>query len=354
MTRTSKTSRRASDRPKYTFCQEGRWWYFRHRLTGVSRLRGAPGEPQFHRDYADKLAAVERAKNAPAPAKDTKNTFAWLADQYQRSPEFKQLGSRTQRDYSGLLGYAIEKIGDLDYRSLKHKHMVVLRNSRADAPRRADYLIAVVSAAYSWKIKQGDEEGLTNPCENVDKLHKKVTGIEPWTEDQIEHFLTNCAEEFRFPILLGLHTGQRISDCVAMGVERWTGRTITLITGKTREFIQCNVNDELLEALKNRPHQDQPKLITGKSGKPYKLPESLGSRVSVEAKRLGLPPLSFHGLRYAACARLEDAGLTPWEIRDIVGHRTFEMAKQYAEKRRLRAKVQSHFEKSAKSEKGDP
>lgn len=43
------------------------------------------------------------------------------------------------------------------------------------------------------------------------------------TQDQIEHFLANWAEEFRFPALLGPHTGQRMSGSMAIGVERRTG-----------------------------------------------------------------------------------------------------------------------------------
>ena len=61
----SKPSKAASAKPKYTYCKEGRWWYFRHKLIGESALKGAPGEPQFHRDYAEKLAAAEKAKNTP-------------------------------------------------------------------------------------------------------------------------------------------------------------------------------------------------------------------------------------------------------------------------------------------------
>lgn len=350
MMTSSRGSRTASAKPKYTFCNQDSRWYFRHRLLGIARLRGAPGEPQFHRDYADKLAAVEAAKKQPPGLKKQKPTLAWLIDQYEHSPEFKSLKPRTREGYSGLLEQVVAKIGDLPYQSLERRHVVVLRNSYADTPRKADYTISALSAVFSWKIAQEDEE-LANPCKGVKKAQRKSTieGYVPWTEDQIEYFFANCKEVFRVPVALGLFTGQRLSDCIPMKTKQLTGSTITIVTNKTGEFVEVSVHPDLAVVLSNRPYQDQPTFVVGIGGRPYSDPKSFSKQLTGEIRRLDLPRLTFHGLRYAACARLEDVGCSPYEVEDIVGHRTYEMAKKYMSKRRTREKVQRLQEKSATS-----
>lgn len=347
-TKPSRNSADVSARPKFTFCNEGTRWYFRHRLTGVSRLRGHPGEPQFHRDYADKLADVEQVKQQPASLKVAPKTLAGLIGRYEKSPEFRHLKDRTQAEYSRLLVYVTEKIGDMAYKTLERRHIVVLRNSLTETPRTADHTIAVLSAAFSWKINQEDEK-LENPCKGVKNIQRKsmIEGFVPWTEDQIEFLLANCKAHFRVPVMLGLHTGQRISDCIPMKANQLTGKTITVVTNKTGEFVEISVHPELAEALKNRSHKDQPTLVVGVGGKPYSDPKSFSKQLTKEVRRLDLPRLTFHGLRYAACARLEDIGCSPYEVEDIVGHRTYEMAKKYMAKRRTREKVQRLLSESA-------
>ena len=52
-----------------------------------------------------------------------------------------------------------------------------------------------------------------------------------------------------------------------------------------------------------------------------------------EMKRLKLEGLSFHGLRYAAAARLKDKGFGMEIIMDLIGHSTYRLAVEYALKR---------------------
>jgi integrase len=304
----------------------------------------------FHRDYADKLAAVETAKNKPQPPKDLPKSLAGLIDRYQKSPEFKRLAERTQEEYTRLLTYVSDKIGVFPYPKLDKGHVVKLRATLASTPRKADYMVSALSAVFTWKIDQHDEQ-LVNPCQGLKSLHRKadVKGHEPWTEDQIEFFLVNCKAVFRIPILLGVHTGQRLSDVILMRRNRFTGSTISVRTSKTNELVEVVVHPDLAQALADRPHPEATTFCVGLQGNPFEDPKSFSRMLAKEMLRLGLPRLTFHGLRYAACARLEDIGCTPYEVQDIVGHRTFEMAKQYMSKRRTRAKVQSLLEESAKS-----
>lgn len=67
---------------------------------------------------------------------------------------------------------------------------------------------------------------------------------------------------------------------------------------------------------------------------------SLSSAVYREIRAIeGMPrDRSFHGLRYAAGSRLDEAGCTVSQIESVLGHRTFRMALKYASQR-LRSKA---------------
>lgn len=340
-----KSSSVSSRSPKYTFHNEDRW-YFRHQSVGVHRLPGAPLDPEFHRAYAERLAQIsERKKEAGR----SYHALASLIDRFQKSPEYQSLAPSTRASYDPHLLYISNKVGNTDWRTIEKKHVIALRNSRSEAPRQADYLVTVLSALFTWLGDQAEMEEATvvNPCRGVKKLHRNVVGHLPWTEAQIEHFLANCKPEFVIAIMLGLYTGQRIGDVIPMKRTAYLGDTIQCITNKTKEYLEISVHPNLKKALDARPHPLAETLVTTPHGRPYKLPSSFSSKLTVEVKRLGLPKLTFHGLRYAASARLEDAGCKPWEIQDIVGHRTFAMSEQYATKRRLQTRERGDSSKSA-------
>ena len=56
--------------------------------------------------------------------------------------------------------------------------------------------------------------------------------------------------------------------------------------------------------------------------------------------------ISCHGLRYAAAARLEEAGATLGTIQAVTGHLTYQMPSQYASKRRGAADAARLFDDS--------
>lgn len=65
-------------------------------------------------------------------------------------------------------------------------------------------------------------------------------------------------------------------------------------------------------------------LLANDNGQSFPSEGSFANALKREVRRLGLnDELSFHGLRYAAAARLEEAGASLGSILALLGHRTF-------------------------------
>ncbi|NNM78006.1 hypothetical protein HJG53_13955 [Sphingomonas sp. ID1715] len=88
---------------RYTYLAKGRYWRFRHALTGdiaMPHTRGLsiedqPRQPKFVAKYEELLARVERGELAPAPL--DRRSFRWLIRRYQDSEEFRVLADPVNR-----------------------------------------------------------------------------------------------------------------------------------------------------------------------------------------------------------------------------------------------------------------
>jgi integrase len=330
--------------PRYTFCVKRKHWYFRHKALGVIALPGEPGAPEFYRRYSELLALAKAAQPTSISDPD-RSTLRWLALAYEKSPEFKQLKPLTQRDYAKRLGALVEKAGHVRYDSISKTGAIAVRNAYAEHPRQADYMVQVLSLLMTWAV---DNDLLkTNAVLGVKKLNKKanVIGYKPWPEAAIERFLAEGKPSVRLGVLLGLYTGQRLGDVVKMTAGEYDGQEISVRQSKTTELLPIAVAKPLKDALDHRPFPDAAKLLVLDSGKPVASESSFSNALKREVRRLGLDDgLSFHGLRYAAAARLEEAGCTLGTITSIIGHRTYQMAMQYATKRRGSAEAARVFD----------
>ena len=194
----------------------------------------------------------------------------------------------------------------------------------------------VLSVLMTWVVDQGwaDE----NPLMGVKKLKGKGDGYTPWSEPQIAHFLAYAEEKAPhvwLGVMLGLHTGQRVGDVVAMEWSQYLGGEVRVRQSKTGELLDIPASLALKEALENAPRGGDgvARILLNANKRPYKNPNTFATALGRAVKASGLSLLSFHGLRYAQAARLEAAGCTLAQITSIIGHRAYQMAVQYATKR---------------------
>lgn len=337
----SQTSKAASGAPKYTFVLKGKHWYFRHKLLGVSALPGQPGTAAFHTAYADKLTELSRRlgthKEAEQRRKDEAHTKSvrTFCESYLASTEFSLLKPLTKRDYERVIGILIAGAGDLQFPDLTRSDVVSIRDGLYESRglRTANYAVQLLSLIGTWAV---DHEMLPeNHLLGVKKLKgQKGGGYRPWTEAEIAHFIANARPHILLGVLIGLHTGQRMGDCIAMTPYQFLGgRAVMVRQQKTDELLEIPLAGQLRAAYEHRSHPNAERVIVNPDGQPYN-ESAFSTALAKELKRVGLQGISFHGLRYAAAARLEELGCTVGMITSIIGHRTFQMAMQYATKRR--------------------
>lgn len=157
--------------PDHVHCVKARgklyYYYHLHRGTNQAgervRLPNDPRSSEFWHVY-DKLVG-QHELSAPKPAAGTIDA---LIAAYKAAPEFGQKSAKTQKDYDRYLATISSILGPLVVRTIRPKHVLQLRDSFADTPRKADYLISVLSLLIGWGIPRDFAD--QNPCQHVGDL----------------------------------------------------------------------------------------------------------------------------------------------------------------------------------------
>lgn len=317
---------------KYTYLAKRKYWRFRHPVTGDVPLPGAVGDPEFHARYAELLKKATAAPKA-APAR---STFAWLVAHYRKSPEFAMLKPRTRDDYEISLDIIEKELGDEPYALTTRKMLKAVRDGYSATPRKADKLKAMMSRLYSW----ADEEELVpegfNPAAGLKKLRKKADPYIPWSDEEIDLFLAHAPEHICTPVMIALHTGQRASDVVSATWTQFKGAIIRVRQDKTGEMLDLPCHPKLrayLDGLRIGARKGVV-IATSAEHRAY-TPNSLSQALTRAIRQIEeMPHRTMHGLRYAAAARMEEAGSTVSDIAAVLGHRTYQMAMKYIAQRK--------------------
>ena len=325
----------------YTYLAKGRYWRFRHPLTGDCRLPGDPSSAEFHAKYAELMDRVERGK---APL--AQGSFHWLIARYKRSAEFRSLKDPTQLDYGRTLDLLDEQLGDQPFRLTTRKMIKAVRDDFADTPRKAHKIKQMVSRLYTW----ADENDLVpvgfNPAATIKRIKPKggAREITVWSETEIAAYLAIAPQHAATPVLLALYTGQRREDIVRMTWQQFQGEIIRVRQSKTNELLDVGCHPVLRAHLSSLPRRAIT-ICTNKAGLPYSDADAMAGVVRRTVVRADMPDdRSMHGLRYAAGSRLEEAGCTIGDIQSVLGHRTYQMAVKYSTQRKRSSAAISKLE----------
>jgi integrase len=329
-----------TNKPKFTYCVKGKFWRFRRGAINVA-LPGQPGEAEFEARYNELLAATE--PKADAPAAVDRRSLKWLITRYQQSAEFKVgIKESTRTDYVKILNFIEGEMGAEPFEAISRSMVKGLRDRVAeDTPRKAQKVQALFSLLYAWADQEELVEDGYNPTARIKKLkNPNAKEIICWSEEEIDLFLAHCPAYLKTPFLLALYTGQRRCDVVKMDWTAFQGNTIRVVQTKTGEPLDIACHSRLkahLDAIRT-PFNAKGAICRSIVGSPMK-PGDFTQRVwsvvqSVDAMPKNRSP---HGLRYAAAARLEEAGVTAADIAAVTGHRAFQMGMKYASQRKRNA-----------------
>jgi integrase len=313
----------------YVIRKKGKeYWRFRRGALKAA-IPGKPGDPAFHRRYAE-LKAMADAK----PAEVDRQSFRWLIAQYRSSAEFRALAAPTQQDYDRTLDLLLEEIGAEPYRYTTRAMIKAVRDDHAGKARKAHKIKQMVSRLYSWADENDLVDEGFNPAAKIKRLKKRAVPIMPWSEEEIRLFMAHCPDFLRTAVLLALYTGQRREDVVKMGWTAFQGAIIRVVQSKTGEPLMIGCHKGLQKHLATVKTLFGGPIARTAKGRPFTA-NSLSQAVRRVVESIeGMPKnRSLHGLRYAAAARLNEAGCTPAQCAAVLGHRTYQMALKYMAQR---------------------
>lgn len=311
----------------FTYVIGGKYWRFRRKGLKAA-LPGNPSDPAFHARYAELVAQSERPESEP-----DRTSVAWLVERYRKSAEFAALRPLTRLDYDKTLNLIIAEMGGEPFKLVTAKMVKHVRDDLRETPRKAHKLKQMVSALYAWAKEEGLAEH--NPASAFKRLKVKAKPIEVWSEEEIAAFLGAAPIWLQTPVILALYTGQRREDVVRMTWADYQGAYIRVRQSKTGEPLDIACHGVLRSHLSAVRTAFGGPIARNAKGRPF-TPNSLSQAIRRQIGLMeGFPrDRSMHGLRYAAAARLDEAGCTLTEAVAVLGHRTYQMAHRYMAQRR--------------------
>ena len=305
--------------------------YGYYRRQGVRIPLGRVGTPEFFAAYEQAHVSFEKET---AGRQGGPGSFSAMVQAYFTSPEFAQKAPRTQREYRRYLGELSERFGPLPMRRLNRQAVYAIRDSYAATPRKALYMVQLLSIICQLAIDHGHLT--TNPALRLRKL-KQGDGHRPWHDHEIERFRQAWGlgtwERTAFELLL--NTAQRGQDVAAMRRQNITADGwIWCRQEKTREFVQIPIARALQQALDAwLPHQPGDALLPGARGGAVGV-DRFRHRMGDAYAAAGLHGVTTHGIRHTAATILHELGVD-WEtIGAITGHRGRQMVQHYTRQKR--------------------
>ena len=318
------------------------YWY--HRLIG-ERL------PEEHEERAARVLKINRTMKGTA-RKITAGSLADVIAQYKQAPEFRGLRDRTRHDYAVYLDLLSEKWGPHPVASIERRHILKLRDKYADTAAKANKIVTVLRIVLTFAIDRDYRRD--NPAKEIKKIATGA-GHASWPDEAIERFLETAPPMMVLAVKLGLYTGQREGDVLAMSWHDYDGEHIKVVQGKTGTKLSIPLHSVLRDAL-DAQDRVSPIILTTETGRTF-AGSNFRHHFGKAMKAAGLVGLTFHGLRYTAAANLAEAGCSLKEIASITGHKSLAMIEKYtrdADQERLSGAAIIAWENASRTKNGKP
>jgi len=318
------------------------YWY--HRITG-ERL------PTDREERAARVLEINRTMKGTA-RKIASGSLSDIIAQYKQAPDFRRLGDRARREYSFHLDLLAEKWGPHPVNSIERKHILRLRDKHGETPARANKIVSVLRILLTFAIERDYRRD--NPAKEIKKLAMGA-GHVSWPDEAIERFLETAPPMMALALKLGLYTGQREGDVLAMSWHDYDGERIQVVQSKTGTKLSLPIHSTLKAALDGQDRVS-PIILTTETGRPF-TGSNFRHHFGKAQRAAGLSGLTFHGLRYTAAAKLAEAGCSLKEIASITGHKSLAMIEKYtrdADQERLSGAAIIAWENASGTKNGKP
>lgn len=303
------------------------YWYFRR--GGESVRLPDPSDANFLRAYDEAKRGRTRAP--------VKRNFRALITAYKSFHKYKSLAPRTKVDYSKVMDYLLDIVGEDDPAKMIKRDVVEAQMANLHRKRFANEVPAMLSRLFEHGITIGWLD--KNPAKGVEKI-KTGEGHKPWPDALVEAYTEAATGVDRIIFELAIGTGQRIQDVLDMKWSDVEGDGINVTQNKTGAELFIPFTDRLASFLAETPKTGFFIATTERgTAMHYNTAEQRFRKIRKAIKAEGYV---MHGWRYTAAHHLALAGCTDAEIAAITGHRSLEMVQKYSRKtgqRKLAAKA---------------
>jgi integrase len=202
--------------------------------------------------------------------------------------------------------------------------------------RQANYVMAVISVA----CEHGKEHGIINenPVKGVKRVKRArdaKSANRPWTLDECRTVISSIPQQLRLPVALGMFTGLRKGDVLALTKAAIRDGKIWRKTNKTGQEVSIPVHPDLAHLLATAPRHNAITIAATTKGTPWTGSGFNSSFIKAMAalkrdEKVG-DGLTFHGLRHTVGTLLVEAGYDLDTVRRWLGQKTLAMAIHYSE-----------------------
>lgn len=318
---------------------KGRVYHY-HRASGI-RLRGEPGSVEFAKH-------LEELETPPAGMQDTPGapgTIKAGIALFKGSAEYKRLKPSTRGEYDSVLLILDRLWGGLQVRRLRRANVLNERDRLGRGVGFRNSFVRVTKRFLSFAVDRDLRPD--NPLLRM-KL-EPIGSWEPWPPAAVDRFLADAPPKIKLAAIVGLYTGQRLSDCLRMTWTAYNGETIEVKQGKTGNPVSVYCLPELRRALDAEPRVAV-QILTSPKGKPW-TKSHFQHEFHQAVVKAGLNGLNFHGLRHTMGTDIAEGGGSEREIQAALGQESAAMAQRYskrASQKRLAKSAVLHMERNRK------
>jgi integrase len=295
------------------------------------------------------LAELDTKAKGEAEQKVRAGTLRSLVLDYRASERFTDLKPRTRQDYKKVFNF-IDPILDQPLSAFDTTTVIALKNRWKEVRGRCfvNYVITVLKLVFG----HGMDEQLvaSNPVSGVRRIRRNKNAVplnRKWEATERTAVWAACPPQLRLPLAIGLTSGMREGDVLALKRGAIKDGRIKIRTAKRDVWIDIPVSLQIREAIASQPAHDAITLCVTSRGTPW---TEDGFRASFFKfiKRLeqagGVQPgLTFHGLRHTVASVLAENAASAEDIAAVLGHKSSAMAEHYAadadRSRRTRATI---------------
>ncbi len=259
-----------------------------------------------------------------------------LWQRYLASPSWANLKPKTQEDYHSKANVFLAAFGDYHVKAIRKPHLYAFWEQlhRERGHTMANGVMTVVSSLFSYAERIGWRDEETNPAKKMQR-QRPPPRLVLYLPNELEA-LVLAADRIGFPeigdaTVIALHSGQRLSDVLAMPPRLFEEHRINLRQFKHGALIDAPMTDVLqtrISAIRVRWQRlgvlSRDTIVARADGREH-TPRSFNSawrnvRAAAAIEIASVADKNFQDLRDTAVTRLALADCSMAEISAITGH----------------------------------